>query len=248
MLTTDQVLTGRAALLEAAGHHPYARHGLRRGSEVRGYRHGGAVAWLPGPGPGPAGNAVGSPDAAVEIFVDLVAAGVVHPGQWLHLPGLDPGSLAGRLAATRVDQWEFRWADAPPPDQTDQDRVVRLGEADGPSLTELIDVAFPTTTSRPGDPRIVDWYGIRDGDRLVAAGADRSQGDIGFVAGLVVAPGDRGRGLGAALTAGMARRLFDRYDQVALGVYTDNVGAIRLYERLGFRHVVARSSVRLAED
>ncbi|WP_231925469.1 GNAT family N-acetyltransferase [Micromonospora purpureochromogenes] len=87
---------------------------------------------------------------------------------------------------------------------------------------------------------------MRDGDRLVACGADRSRGDVGFLAGLTVAPDRRGRGLGAALTAGMARALAARYDHVALGVYTDNVGAIRLYRRLGFTGTLARSSVHLA--
>ncbi|SBT39856.1 GNAT family N-acetyltransferase [Micromonospora narathiwatensis] len=109
----------------------------------------------------------------------------------------------------------------------------------------LLPESFPTTTSRPGDPRIVDWYGIHDGDRLVACGADRSRGDVGFLAGLTVATDRRGRGLGAALTAGMTRALFARYDHVALGVYTDNVGAIRLYRRLGYTDTEPRTSVHL---
>ncbi|MDG4801578.1 GNAT family N-acetyltransferase [Micromonospora sp. WMMD980] len=78
-----------------------------------------------------------------------------------------------------------------------------------------------------------------------ACGADRSRGDIGFLAGLAVAPGHRGRGLGAALTAGMTRALFARYDHVALGVYPVNVGAIRLYRRLGFTGTAPRVTVRL---
>ena len=53
-------------------------------------------------------------------------------------------------------------------------------------------------------------------------------------AALLACGADRSRGLGAALTAGMTRALFGRYDVVALGVHPDNVGAIRLYRRLGF--------------
>ena len=37
-----------------------------------------------------------------------------------------------------------------------------------------------------------------------------------------------------------------RYDVVALGVYPDNVGAIRLYRRLGFTAAERRTSVTLA--
>ncbi|NBE84360.1 GNAT family N-acetyltransferase [Micromonospora rubida] len=246
MITADQALEGRAAILDAAGQHPYARHSLWRGDEPRGWRLADAVAWLLPPGQGAAGGALGGAGPAVDLFAELVAAGEVRPDQLLHLPRLDAAELSGRLAATRIDHWDFRWTAAPPPPQPGEERVVRLTGADHPALAELIEEAFPTTTSRPGDPRVVDWYGIRDGDRLVACGADRSRGDIGFLSGLTVAPAARGRGLGAALTAGMTRALSARYDQVALGVYTHNVGAARLYRRLGFRDSLARSSVHLA--
>ncbi|MGC1212633.1 MAG: GNAT family N-acetyltransferase [Micromonospora sp.] len=245
MITADQVLDGRDAILEAAGHHPYVRHSLWRGHEPRGWRRDGAVVWLLPPEHGPAGGALGAPGPAIDVFAGLAADGVLRAGQWLHLPRTVPGELTGRLAVTRLDEWDFLWTTAPPPRQPEEERVVRLTEADHPALAALIEESFPTTTSRPGDPRIVDWYGIRDGDRLVACGADRSRGDIGFLAGLTVATDRRGRGLGAALTAGMTRALAARYDHVALGVYTHNVGAIRLYRRLGFTDGVARSSVHL---
>ncbi|MDG4801577.1 hypothetical protein [Micromonospora sp. WMMD980] len=64
MITADPVLTGREALLAAAGHHPYARHALRRDDEVaRGWRRDGAVGWLLPPGEWSAGGAVGPPAA-----------------------------------------------------------------------------------------------------------------------------------------------------------------------------------------
>ncbi|SCG60605.1 FR47-like protein [Micromonospora echinaurantiaca] len=245
MIIADQVLEGRDAILAAAGHHPYARHALWRGGRPRGWQRDGALVWLLPADHGPAGGALGAATAAVEVAARLAAAGALTPGQWLHLPRLAPAALDGRLAVDRQDEWDFQWTTSAPPPQPDEERVVRLTEADHPALAELIDRAFPSTTSRPGDPRVVDWYGIRDGDRLVACGADRSRGDIGFLAGLTVAPDRRGRGLGAALTAGMTRALFADHDTVALGVYTANVGAVRLYRRLGFTNTLPRSSVRL---
>ncbi|MEU5938003.1 GNAT family N-acetyltransferase [Micromonospora sp. NPDC047548] len=245
MITADQVLAGRDALLAAAGHHPYARHALWRGHEPRGWRRDGTVGWLLPPEQGPAGGALGPPGPAVDVFAGLVTAGELRAGQWLHLPRTTREELAGRLTAARLDDWDFLWTTEPPPPQPEEERVVRLTEADHPALAELIEESFPATTSRPGDPRIVDWYGIRDGDRLVACGADRTRGDVGFLAGLTVAADRRGRGLGAALTAGMTRALSARYDHVALGVYTDNVGALRLYRRLGYTGSAARSSVHL---
>ncbi|MFC7549817.1 GNAT family N-acetyltransferase [Plantactinospora sp. GCM10030261] len=71
------------------------------------------------------------------------------------------------------------------------------------------------------------------------------RGDVGFLAGLAVDPELRGRGLGAALTVGMSRALFTRFDRVALGVYTHNPRAARLYERLGFTEIIPRSSISL---
>lgn len=245
MITADQVLVGRDTLLAATGHHPYARHALWRDQEARGWRRDGAVGWLLPPEQGPAGGALGPAGPALEVFAGLVADGTLHAGQWLHLPRTSADEVAARFAVARLDEWDFLWTTAAPPEQAGEDRAVRLTEDDHPALHALIETSFPTTTSRPGDPRIVDWYGIRDGDRLVACGADRSRGDIGFLAGLTVAADRRGRGLGAALTAGMTRALLGRYDQVALGVYTDNVGAIRLYRRLGYTGTEPRSSVHL---
>ncbi|MFU8854382.1 GNAT family N-acetyltransferase [Micromonospora sp. SL1-18] len=245
MITTDQVLVGRDALLAAADHHPYARHALWQDHEARGWRRDGAVGWLLPPGQGPAGAALGAAGPALEVFAGLVGDGTLHAGQWLHLPRTAPEEVAGRLTVARLDEWDFLWTTTPPPPQPAEERVVRLTEADHPALAALIEESFPTTTSRPGDPRVVDWYGIRDGDRLVACGADRSRGGIGFLAGLTVATDRRGRGLGAALTAGMTRALFARYDHVALGVFTDNPGAIRLYRRLGYTGTEPRTSVHL---
>ncbi|MFJ8580774.1 GNAT family N-acetyltransferase [Micromonospora sp. NPDC093277] len=245
MITADQVLAGRDTLLAATGHHPYARHALWRDHDAHGWRRDGAVGWLLPPEQGPAGGALGTAGPALDVFAGLVAVGTLHAGQWLHLPRVPPEEVSGRLTVARLDDWDFLWTTTPPPRQPEEERVVRLTESDHPALEALIEESFPTTTSRTGDPRIVDWYGIRDGDRLVACGADRSRGDIGFLAGLTVATDRRGRGLGAALTAGMARALFARYDHVALGVYADNLGAIRLYRRLGFTGTEHRTSVNL---
>ncbi|MEU8423812.1 GNAT family N-acetyltransferase [Micromonospora sp. NPDC048835] len=246
MIIEGQLLPDRDAILGAVGRHPFARHALGRPVPVRGYRRDGAVLWLVAPEHGPAGCAIGPAEAVLEICVALAADGVLQPGQRLHLPRHDRALLAGRLAVAEHSDWDFHWTDTSPPTQPDERSVVRLTDADQPALAALVEESFPSSTSRPGDPRVVDWYGVRDGDRLVACGADRSQGDIGFLAGLTVAPDHRGRGLGAALTAGMTRALLSRNGMVGLGVYTHNVGAARLYRRLGFTNTLPLSSIRLA--
>ncbi|MFG1871155.1 GNAT family N-acetyltransferase [Micromonospora arborensis] len=246
MIISDRVLQGRDAVLAAAGHHPYARAVLWRGLEARGYQRDGAVLWVFPPEHSNGGDAIGPAEPAIEICVALVADGVLRPGQSLHLPRHSRDLLSPRLTVSRHDDWDFLWTGTRPPEQPDEQRVVRLTAADNPAVEALIDEAFPTSTSRPGDPRVVNWYGIRAGGRLVACGADRSRGDIGFLAGLTVAPDQRGRGLGAALTAGMTRALLARHDTVGLGVYPQNVGAVRLYRRLGFTNTHHLTSIRLA--
>ncbi|WFE39663.1 GNAT family N-acetyltransferase [Micromonospora sp. WMMD998] len=245
MIAADQVLTGRDALLAAANDHPYVRHALRRDQVARGWRHGDTVGWLLPPGGLSAGGAVGAPGPALDVFAALSADGTLRPGQSVNLPRVTAAEVAARLPVARTGEWDFLWTAGPPARQPGQERVVRLTGADHPALAALVEEAYPGTTSRPGDPGIVDWYGIRDGERLIACGADRSRGDIGFLAGLTVAPGHRGRGLGAALTTGMTHALFARYDHVALGVYTVNVGATRLYRRLGFTGTAPRTTVYL---
>jgi ribosomal protein S18 acetylase RimI-like enzyme len=76
--------------------------------------------------------------------------------------------------------------------------------------------------------------------------ADRSRGGTGFLAGIAVSRDHQGEGLGAAVTAAVTRRLFHGYAVVALGVMSDNIGAQHLYERLGFRQRIERTSILLA--
>ncbi|WP_405434026.1 GNAT family N-acetyltransferase [Micromonospora sp. NBC_00617] len=245
MITDDQAIHDRAAILAAAGDHPFVRHSLSPGVPARGYRRDGAVLWLLPPERGLGADAIGRTEPVLEICAALIADGVLRPEHRMHLPRLDPALLAGRLTVDEFVDWDFHWTTVAPPAQPDEQRVVRLTDADRPALAALVDEAFPNTTTRPDDPRVIDWYGIRADGRLVACGADRSRGDVGFLAGLTVAPDQRGRGLGAALTAGMTRALLARHDTVGLGVYPDNVQAVRLYRRLGFTDILSLTAIRL---
>lgn len=63
--------------------------------------------------------------------------------------------------------------------------------------------------------------------------ADRPSGRLGRV---LVAPGARGRGVGAAMLTQVLAYAFGELglERVGLGVFTHNGSAVRLYERLGF--------------
>jgi ribosomal protein S18 acetylase RimI-like enzyme len=238
-------LDGRPAVLAAAADHPYARLTTGGHATVTGYAGGALLAWVSAGTAGPVGCALGPAPAAVRLLAALRGDGPLAGAAWLHLPRADRRMLATHLPVSRHDDWEFRWSTTPPPPRPDEERVVRLRVADEPAVADLLRTAFPDSTSWPGDPQVRAWYGVRDGGAVVACGADRSRGGVGFLAGVAVHPAHRGRGLGAALAGGLARRLHAEHGTVALGVMADNAPALELYARLGFTAGAARTSVRL---
>jgi ribosomal protein S18 acetylase RimI-like enzyme len=149
-----------------------------------------------------------------------------------------------RVTATRRDDWDFRWTSTAPPAVAGEQAVAVV--ADEADVEALLHDAFPDSTSRPGDPRVRAWWGIRDGDRLVACGADRSRGGVGMLAAITVARDRRGRSLGAALTTAMTRRLLGQYGVVALGALTGNEVADRLYRGSGFTGSIPRTWLEVA--
>jgi ribosomal protein S18 acetylase RimI-like enzyme len=87
---------------------------------------------------------------------------------------------------------------------------------------------------------------VRENDEVVAAaGVHFETPFVGQVANVLVRDSHRGRGLGAAVTAAVARRLRERGRLVSLFVRSDNASAVRLYERLGFRRVRQLSYLEL---
>jgi ribosomal protein S18 acetylase RimI-like enzyme len=231
-------LYGRAAVLEAAGDTPYTRMNTSD-EHTSGYVVDGTVGWI---SVGPWGPVVGTlgPDAA-RLVATLYGAGLLDGTYWLHLPPGQEDALAP-VPVRHRDNWEFRWlASALPPSLPHEDAVEVLGGRDVADIDALLDAGYPETSSRPGKSGIRRWYGIRaTSGELVACGADRSRNGVGFLAAITVAPDRRGTGLGAALTATMARRLAAEFDAVALGVTVENGLANALYQRLGFTGALRR--------
>lgn len=244
--TTATPLAGRDAVLAAAGNHPYARR-LAAGGEVRALVTGSSVVWLlPGDRTrAPVLEALGDPEHVLRLLAEFRDRGDLAAVRRVHLPRVDRRRLGAVLPIGEPDHWDFRWSTTPPPEQPGEDRVVRLDDGTAPAVNQLLDRALPDTFTRPGGGGIARWYGVWDGHRLIACGADKSRGEVGSLAAIAVDPDWRGRGVGAALTAAMARDLARAYEVVALGVMADNHPAGRLYERLGFTSRSPRTSVNL---
>lgn len=226
------MIGGRDALLDATGNHPYVM--LTTTGDVVGYRGDGLLAWVDRDPRRPQAFALGDGPAAVEFVRDLKG--------WVHLPHLTAGQAAP-LRSDIHDDWDHLITRTAPPPADGAGRVVPVD--DDAEIDTLLDLAFPASTSRPGDPRVRRWYGIRHGRDLVAVAADRSRGGIGYLAGIAVHPEHRQKSLGTVLTATLTRRLFDEFGGCSLSVMSGADGPRRIYERLGYGEPLARTSLRI---
>lgn len=112
--------------------------------------------------------------------------------------------------------------------------IIRLSEADIPEMHALVEL------TRPGPFRtrtfeLGEFWGIRIDGRLAAMAGERLKVP-GFteVSGVCSHPDFRGKGLAAALSDFVARRIEARGEIPFLHAFAGNAAAIRLYERLGF--------------
>ena len=226
-------LTTAAEVLVATGHDPFAR-GLLRSPQARGWAAGSATAWLGVDNEQglPYLSALGAPPAVGALLGELLPE--LPPRQRVTLPRGTPVHLPAWVGLAGTD-WDFRWRADPPPRQPGEARVVPVD--DDAAVTALLAGSSPRASVLPGDGAVRRWVGVRDdAGRLLACAADTSSATgVGHLSSIAVSPEARGRGLGAAVTAALARRLLaEGADLVTLGLYADNVAGRTLYDRLGF--------------
>ncbi|MCP2327673.1 ribosomal protein S18 acetylase RimI-like enzyme [Hamadaea flava] len=235
-------LTSRSEFLAATGDHPFVA--LHTSGRLSAYQRENAWVWVSDGPWGPVTAGLGDGATALELLAELHAAGLTE-GRRLHAPRVAREAVLERFAAQYFGEWDQMWSTTPPSATRGEELVEWLPAEATPDIDKLLDEALPDSSARPGSPGVRGWYGIRDGDRLVAAAADYS-GSLGMLAGIAVAPDQQGRGLGAAVTVAATRRLFAEFAIVSLAVMSDNARAIKLYERLGYTSSVARTSFNIA--
>lgn len=226
-------LTTAAEVLVATGHDPFARGSLRR-PLARGWCVEGAAAWV-----GidlhervPYLSALGAPQRVGALLGEVVPE--LAPTQRVTLPRGTGAWLPAWVGLQGID-WDFRSLSAPPPPQRGEDDVVLLDDTD--EVAALLTASSPTASALPGDAKVARWFGSRDrSGALLACVADTtSAAGVGHLSSIAVAPAARGRGLGSAVTAALARRLLaEGCDLVTLGMYADNSAGRALYDALGF--------------
>lgn len=164
-----------------------------------------------------------------------------------------PVGLADALRPHRALAWDgpharYHLTDpgaVPAPDE----RVVPLTRGDLAALEALY-------ASDPGAafflPHMIDdgaFVGVFEGSDVVAAAGTHVLSDrrrCAAIGAVYTRPSHRGQGLGRAITAGVFHRIADRIDVIGLNVATDNTAARRIYEAIGFTHVLDYDECELA--
>jgi predicted GNAT family acetyltransferase len=121
----------------------------------------------------------------------------------------------------------------PPDDDLD---VVKLSDADAPEMRALAELTQPGPF-HARTHELGGFVGVRENGHLIAMAGERMKLP-GFteISAVCTHPDARGRGLAAALMRRVAANIVARGEELFLHVYPHNIGAIALYERLGFRH------------
>jgi len=119
-------------------------------------------------------------------------------------------------------------------EQTHKLEIMQLGSSD---VTDMLTL---TALTKPGpfNKRTIemgDYFGIRDGDKLVAMAGERLHfPGLTEISAVCTHPDHLGRGYARRLVLYLMRKIYDRGEKPCLHVRPENRRAVELYERLGF--------------
>src|SRR4051794_26550832 len=113
---------------------------------------------------GPVYTCLGPPEDLTPLMAYVDRVGRRPWRATVELPGEPPWH--------RPESHDWHWMLTQGPVQQDTRwDVAVLGEEDDAAIDELLDEANPGSFARPGSPGLDAWLGVRDGDRVIGAGA-----------------------------------------------------------------------------
>jgi len=157
---------------------------------------------------------------------------LMQPGDVVGLFGVDP--VAGTEVLDMIDNKPLAQMVYDGPVPAEPEGWVRLTPADVPEMMQLVELTKPG----PFAPRTIElgtYIGIRSDGRLVAMAGERMK-FTGFteISAVCAHPDYRRRGLSSQLVNVLVREILERGETPFLHIFSDNVAAGLLYERLGF--------------
>ncbi|PKB16987.1 GNAT family N-acetyltransferase [Flavobacterium sp. 5] len=120
-------------------------------------------------------------------------------------------------------------------DSTVDDQIVKLGDEHLNDLLELVKMVYPEYFKKK-TYSLGNYYGIYKDNQLVAVTGERMQMDqFTEVSAVITHPEHTGRGYAKQLVAHTVNTIFSKDKIPFLHVAESNIGAIKLYEKLGFQ-------------
>jgi ribosomal protein S18 acetylase RimI-like enzyme len=155
-------------------------------------------------------------------------------GEHFYCEGWTGPPPEGWRVETELTTLQMTWEGAAPVDDDASD-VIQLGAQHGAQALELALLAKPGPFG-PRTTELGDYFGVFEGERLVAMAGERMvAGPLREISGVCTHPDFVGRGHARRLVARLVRRQIGRGEIPLLHVLRDNVSALGLYERMGFR-------------
>jgi predicted GNAT family acetyltransferase len=163
------------------------------------------------------------------------AAALVAPGDRAYIVQAEPApELPGLTAVLRRPLVQMVFAGPLPAGEADA-AIAPLDESDADEMLALATLQQPGPFRRE-TRRMGRFVGVKRDGRLAAMAGERFHFP-GFceLSGVCTHPDFGGGGLGTRLSAHVTRAILERGETPFLHAWTDNHGAIALYERLGYR-------------
>lgn len=188
----------------------------------------------------------GAPDdAESQALATIVeATGDAVALEWFSTRAARPLEVPAAHASGGSGRWAFKWSE-----RADGARATGQLAEQGLELVEMHDradadllEAFGRTHGGqpylgfPGYGFATLWLAAHDEvGQITAVGALHELGSgMPHLAGIVVRPELRGRGIGTLMTEALTTRAVLEAGVATLSVFSENTGAMRLYERLGY--------------
>ena len=125
--------------------------------------------------------------------------------------------------------------EGPAPEKPDDPRIELLTAKDAKEMAALAHATEPGPWGRKTH-LYGDYFGIRIGGKLAAMAGERMRlPGLAELSGVSTWPEFRGQGLASVLVRRVVRGFLERGETPFLHCYAANVGAVALYEALGFR-------------